>query len=217
MHMERINEHQVRCTLTAQDLDARRLSLKDLKYGSSETMSLFRDIVNKVSSEFSFNSEQLPLMIEAVPLPGDSLLLIISAVEEAEELDAHFAQFGAAAQDIVPEIEGGQEPFFEPEHAEQVQVGVCLVCFSSIDEVIDFAKKIGPSFQGSSELYLSGGHTYYLALIKPKEMEARDFMTFLNSITEYGDLVEGSALRYAYLKEREQPVMKDPLNTLASL
>ena len=52
MHMEKINEHQIRCTLSAQDLNARRLTLKDLKYGSSETMDLFRDIVNKVSAEF---------------------------------------------------------------------------------------------------------------------------------------------------------------------
>ena len=217
MRMEKINEHQIRCTLTAQDLSARRLTLRDLKYGSSETMDLFRDIVNKVSAEFSFNSEQLPLMIEAVPLPEDSLLLIISAIEDAEELDAHFAQFAASTQDINPDTENGQETFYEPERAERIHIEVCLVRFSAIDEVIDFAKKLGSSFHGESELYLASGHTYYLALLKPDTMDAKAFLAFLNSIMEYGDLVEGSALRYAYLKEHEQPVMADPLRTLSSL
>ena len=217
MRMEKINEHQIRCTLTAQDLSARRLSLRDLKCGSSETMDLFRDIVSKVSAEFSFNSEQLPLMIEAIPLPEDSLLLIISAIEDAEELDAHFAQFAASAQDTNPDVENGQETFYEPERAERIQIQVCLVRFSTIDEVIEFAKKLGPSFQGESELYLASGHTYYLALLKPEAMEFKTFLAFLNSIMEYGDLVEGSALRYAYLKEHEQPVMKDPLRTLSNL
>ena len=217
MRMEKINEHQIRCTLTAQDLSARRLSLRDLKYGSSETMDLFRDIVSRVSAEFSFNSEQLPLMIEAIPLPEESLLLIISAIEDAEELDAHFAQFATSAQDANPDMENGQESFYEPERAERIQIQVCLVRFSAIDEVVEFAKKLGPSFQGESELYLASDHTYYLALLKPESMEFKAFLTFLNSIMEYGDLVEGSALRYAYLKEHEEPVMKDPLRTLSKL
>ena len=217
MRMEKINEHQIRCTLTAQDLSARRLSLRDLKYGSSETMDLFRDIVSRVSAEFSFNAEQLPLMIEAIPLPEESLLLIISAIEDPEELDAHFAQFAASAQSSGPDSENGQETFYEPERAERVQIEVCLVRFHAIDEVIDFAKKLGPSFHGESELYLAGDHTYYLALLKPEAMDVKAFLAFLNSIMEYGDLVEGSALRYAYLKEHEQPVMIDPLRTLSAL
>ncbi len=217
MHMEKINEHQIRCTLSAQDLNARRLTLKDLKYGSSETMDLFRDIVNKVSAEFSFNSEQLPLMIEAVPLPEDSLLLIISAIEDAEEMDAHFAQFAASARENIPDIFPEQETFYEPERPPRVQVDVCLVRFSAIDEVIEFSKKLGSSFHGKSELYLDSSHTYHLALLRPESMETKDFLNYLNSIMEYGDLVEGSALRYAYLKEHEEPVMLDPLHTLSAL
>lgn len=217
MRMEKINEHQIRCTLTAQDLSARKLSLRDLKYGSSETMDLFRDIVSRVSAEFSFNSEQLPLMIEAIPLPEESLLLIISAIEDAEELDAHFAQFAADAQTSLPDADNGQETFYEPDRAERIQLEVCMVRFGAIDEVIEFARKLGPSFRGESELYLDSSHTYYLALLKPEAMETRAFLAFLNSIMEYGDLVEGSAIRYAYLKEHEEPVMKDPLRTLSAL
>ena len=217
MHMEKINEHQVRCTLTAQDLNARSLSVKDLKYGSSETMDLFRDIVSRVPSEFSFNSEQFPLMIEAVPLPEEALLLIISAVEDSEELDAHFAQFSAAARDVDTEAAGTQDTFYESDRPEHVHVDVCLVRFSSIDEVIAFSKRIGPSFTGDNDLYLSDDHVYYLALMRPDEMNGQEYLAFLNSIMEYGDLVEGSALRYAYLSERSEPVMRDPLGVLSQI
>ncbi len=42
MRMERINDRQVRCLITAQDLKQRKLMLRELKYGNRETSELFR-------------------------------------------------------------------------------------------------------------------------------------------------------------------------------
>ena len=93
MRMERINDRQVRCLITAQDLKQRKLMLRELKYGNRETSELFREILTRATTEYGFNEDELPVMIEAVPLNANELLIILSAVEDAEELDPHFAHF----------------------------------------------------------------------------------------------------------------------------
>ena len=41
MKIERINENQIRCTLTSFDLSVRNLNLGELAYGSEKARSLF--------------------------------------------------------------------------------------------------------------------------------------------------------------------------------
>ena len=42
-------------------------------------------------------------------------------------------------------------------------------------------------------------------------MSGQDFFRFLNTVLEYADIVDNSAILYAYLDEHEHPVMEDPL------
>ena len=43
MKIERINENQIRCTLTSSDLSARNLNLGELAYGTEKAKKLFHD------------------------------------------------------------------------------------------------------------------------------------------------------------------------------
>ena len=45
MKLERVNDHQIRCTLTRTDLADRQLRLSELAYGTEKAKSLFRDII----------------------------------------------------------------------------------------------------------------------------------------------------------------------------
>ena len=47
MKIERINENQIRCTLTSFDLSMRNLNLGELAYGSEKARSLFREMIKK--------------------------------------------------------------------------------------------------------------------------------------------------------------------------
>jgi len=216
MRFDRINEHQVRCTITAEDLNERKLSVRDMKYGSRQTMDLFHEIVAKASSQYGFNEEQLPIMIEAVPLGPEELMLIISAVEDAEELDPHFAKFAAMEnQEEVPDLP--KETFLTSSESED-RFYAGMVVFRSIDEVIYFAQKQGASFPGSSALYRDEeNHLLYMALLRPEEMPGKDFNVFLNSISEYGALAENSQVLYSFYKEHRTPVMAEPLRVLSRL
>ena len=47
MKIERINENQIRCTLTSFDLSSRNLNLGELAYGSEKARGLFREMNSK--------------------------------------------------------------------------------------------------------------------------------------------------------------------------
>ena len=93
MKIERINENQIRCTLNDRDLSARNLDLTELAYGTEKARSLFREMIQKASNEVGFDAEDIPLMVEAIPLSSESVMLVITKIEDPEELDTRFAKF----------------------------------------------------------------------------------------------------------------------------
>lgn len=93
MKIEKINDNQIRCTLTREDLADRHMRLSELAYGTDKAKTLFREMIQRAFYEYGFEAEDIPLMVEAVPLSSDSILLIITKVECPEELDTRFSQF----------------------------------------------------------------------------------------------------------------------------
>ncbi len=93
MKIERINENQIRCTLSSFDLSSRDLNIRELAYGSEKARNLFREMVQKASNEVGFEAEDIPLMVEAIPLSNESIMLVITKIEDPEELDTRFSKF----------------------------------------------------------------------------------------------------------------------------
>ncbi len=93
MKIEKVNEHQIRCTLTREDLADRELKISELAYGTEKAKNLFRDMMQQAACECGFEAEDIPLMIEAIPLNAECIVLIITKVEDPEELDTRFAKF----------------------------------------------------------------------------------------------------------------------------
>ena len=99
MKIEKVNENQIRCTLTREDLADRELKISELAYGTEKAKNLFRDMMQQASFECGFEAEDIPLMIEAIPLNADCIVLIITKVEDPEELDTRFAKFAPSVHD----------------------------------------------------------------------------------------------------------------------
>lgn len=93
MKLERLSENQIRCTLNKADLADRELLLNELAYGTDKAKELFRDMMEQASEELGFEVNDIPLMIEAIPVSPDCLILIITKVEDPEELDTRFSRF----------------------------------------------------------------------------------------------------------------------------
>lgn len=47
MKIERVNENQIRCTLTSFDLSVRNVNLRELAYGSEKARNLFREMIQR--------------------------------------------------------------------------------------------------------------------------------------------------------------------------
>ena len=99
MKIEKVNENQIRCTLTKQDLADRQINLRELAYGSEKAKGLFHDMIQQANYEFGFDVSDNPLMVEAIPLSSESLVLLITKVEYPEELDTRFSQFTEAGDE----------------------------------------------------------------------------------------------------------------------
>ena len=99
MKIERINENQIRCTLSSFDLSVRNLNLGELAYGSEKARNLFREMIQKASNEVGFDAEDIPLMVEAIPLSNESVMLVITKIEDPEELDTRFSKFSQMADE----------------------------------------------------------------------------------------------------------------------
>ena len=98
MKIEKINDSQIRCYLSGEDLAKRQLKLSELAYGSEKAKKLFQDLMQQAAFQFGFDAENIPLMIEAIPLPAGSIVLIVTKVENPEELDTRFSSFGPSVQ-----------------------------------------------------------------------------------------------------------------------
>lgn len=116
MKIEKVSENQIRCTLTREDLNDRQLKISELAYGSEKAKTLFRDMMQQASYEFGFEAEDIPLMIEAIPLSADCIILVITKVEDPEELDTRFSKFSPGFD----EDDSNMDDSFEPEGADMV-------------------------------------------------------------------------------------------------
>lgn len=98
MKIERLSDNQIKCTLTRQDLEERKMRLSELVYGSEKAQELFKDMLHMAAIECGFDGEEMPIMVEAIPSSKGSLVLIITKVDSPEELDTRFSRFTPAPE-----------------------------------------------------------------------------------------------------------------------
>ncbi len=135
MKIEKVNENQIRCTLTREDLANRELKISELAYGTEKAKNLFRDMMQQASFEFGFEAEDIPLMIEAIPLNSECIVLIITKVEDPEELDTRFSKFAPSVHDD------------ESDELDEL-IGDYT---EGADDILDLFKKIHANSKASSE------------------------------------------------------------------
>ena len=72
--------------------------------------SLFKDNGRAGQLRVGFETNDIPLMVEAIPLPSESIVLIITKVEYPDELDTRFSKFSEADDDFTDLGNAGQPP-----------------------------------------------------------------------------------------------------------
>ena len=228
MKIERINENQIRCTLTSFDLSARNINLVELAYGTEKAKSLFQDMMQQAAFEFGFEADDTPLMIEAIPASSDTIVLIITKVEDPEELDTRFSKFAPSSsggttgkmQNVLDKLEGAEE-FLDllgkvkkavsekPEMEEtestpadrKTKKDVRLFTFASLDNVIDASHLLTTMYTGANTLYKDPKDDLYILVLSQSGHSASDYNKICNMLSEYGSFEKTGSATLAYLEE----------------
>ncbi len=221
MKIEKLNENQIRCTLTHADLAARHLKLSELAYGTEKAKSLFRDMMQQASFDFGFEAENIPLMIEAIPSSADSIVLIITKVEDPEELDTRFSKFTPAGDtdplnlETLEKLQGADEFLNLLNKVKEAAAGtrtsepestaptftVRLFSFETLDSVIRASRLLAPVYKGANTLYKDGSNGIYILALAPSDHSAGEFNKICNMLSEYGSPEKAEPSVLAFLEE----------------
>lgn len=238
MKIEKISENQIKCTLSYQDLMEREIKLSELAYGSEKTRTLFRDMMQQASYEFGFEADNIPLMIEAIPVSTETLVLVITKVEDSKDLDERLSKFSFNSQRLERYAHDLEEESADTGKAEEMltlaedrktlsstpkRTGpaadfIRIFSFADLDAVTRFATYTRGMYTGSNRLYKDNSKSSYMLVIKNDGDNTDNFLKVCNAASEFGSVEQVSYAAPSHIDEHCSLIIKDhALQVLSSL
>ena len=241
MKIEKINDNQIRCTLNRQDLEDHQIRLSELAYGTDKAKELFRDMIQQARIQVGFEVDNIPLMIEAIPLSTESIILIITKVEDPEELDTRFSKFAPFKGSQTPDIfqldgadnildlfqkiqearklltEKKSDPRDTQSDTEAQDKEIDLIrlfVFKTLDDVIRASHSLPGDTAGQNTLYRDARTGTYHLVLHQDGASPQDFNKICNLLQEYGEGSPFTSAGEAFLKEHGDLVSVDALSLL---
>ncbi|MFI3213822.1 MAG: adaptor protein MecA [Eubacteriales bacterium] len=239
MKIEKVNEQQIRCTLTKADLANRDLKISELAYGSEKAKNLFRDMMQQAALKFGFEAEDIPLMIEAIPLNGDCIVLIITKVEDPEELDTRFSKFAPSIHDEDEEAPWEQMNLEDDDvldlfrkiqkqdtsstslpNMEEISVADDaennsaltfnkIFSFHSLYEVTHVSKLLAPIYEGNNSLYKNKKNQRYYLILSFASQPTNLFKKVYNLLSEHACPEKYIPASHAFLEEHQELILSN--------
>ena len=199
MRIEKINENQIRCILSKKDLAERQIKLSELAFGSEKARGLFKDMIDQANDEFGFEANDMPLMIEAMPLSDENIVLQITKVEDPEDMNGQMGSVWADKKEdsetdfVFPEMPNWKEDDF----SDQVQ----LFEFEQLSKIERVAHLLDGLFDGENDLYKNPKTNRFSLLIKRGIATTEEFKSICVILSEYAVRREYTLAKEAFLKE----------------
>ncbi len=236
MKIEKLSENQIRCTLTKEDLASRELKISELAYGTEKAKNLFRDMMRQANFEFGFEAEDIPLMIEAVPLNAECIVLIITKVEDPEELDTRFSRFAPSVMedgdeeedddvesasdemlDLFRRIQESRTPSAsdskqdaqKTDMPEDDRKRTRVFALDSLQQMINAAQVTAANYSGFSSLYKDEHDGRYLLVLTQGDASHESFDRICNIISEYGSPKRTMPAGITFLKEHYEALIAE--------
>lgn len=230
MKIERINENQIKCTLNRSDLAARQLKLSELAYGTEKTKDFFQDMMEQAETEVGFDASEQPLMIEAIPVSMDCIVLMITKVDDPDDIDTQFSGLTTLADfetDEAPEDFAPAHDFMSPFSLSSIASMVekvkspdieKLFSFKDLDTVISFAHLLKGVYDGCNSLYKDDDNKKFYLLLSKSSHSEKEFGYVCNLALEYGSREPMSRARGAFLNEHCEKILdENALQILANV
>ena len=216
MKIEKVSDTQIRVTLNHADLKNRDIKIGELAYGSTKAQALFRDMMAQAYEDFGFETENVPLMIEAVPLSTDSIMIVVTKVEDPSQIDEKLDAIGERPT---------HRTFKEPEEDRLTDLELMglkdaqhtstpldkdvqlMYTFTNLDDICFTAHHIGHLYFGQNSLY-KYNDKYFLILHANKNSATSPSM-LVGMLDEFGQRGHSSDLNEMFLVEHGKLMIKD--------
>lgn len=236
MKIEKINDNQIRCTLSKQELEERQIKISELAYGSEKAKDLFQDMIEQANDEFGFEVEDMPIMVEAIPLNGENLVLQITKVEYPDELDPRFSKFSELDEDgehenpfatmhsadeilelfkkfaqeeqKAEDIDESTKKELAVKHMEHADL-TTMFEIPSFQVLERISHVLGSFYKGKNSLYKDLQKNSYFLVLQKSKHTPEEFNKICNIISEYAIARRFTPAIGAYLKEHGKRIIKD--------
>lgn len=242
MKIEKISDTQIRCTLNRSDLLSRELKISELAYGTEKAKSLFHDMIEQASLEFGFEADDLPLMIEAIPVSSDCIILIITKVNDPEEIDAKYSGLAPDSDNdddydddlndddvmglnqlfdtqFIPMSETIAEKKYDKTELDSTSTDSLIsrvYSFNSWDDAASAAIRLNTTYEQLNEFYKDVDKNIYYLIIQGISANDETFCRICNILSEYAHKEKSNYATVSYIREHCRAVIKkDALRILA--
>ncbi|MEF9959767.1 MAG: adaptor protein MecA [Niameybacter sp.] len=220
MKIEKISDTQIRVTLNHSDLQNRDIKIGELAYGSTKAQALFRDMMAQAYEDFGFEAENVPLMIEAVPLSTDSIMIVVTKVEDPSQIEQKLDIIGerpthrtfkdAISSDLA-ELELMASSSSSTSASPSIKESLIstkapsltlMYAFKNLDDISSAAHHIKNLYFGDTSLYKYDDK--YFVILKENNNSTSNIEFIKSLLDEFGDQCTRSDLNEMFLKEHGQ-------------
>lgn len=167
MKFNRVNDNKIQIILNKEDLAKHNINKGDFSPYGPEAQRIFGEILEQAYDECGFEiGNNAQLMIEAFPITGESLLLTVTKLGDAKQVNPNPFDFLGNLQkrfmDSIMAAENNQEDSL---HFPQLELNDAVYQFSNLENVIEAAHAFGENFDerlSDTQLYRYQEHYYLL-------------------------------------------------------
>lgn len=228
MRIEKINSNQIKCVLDKDELLKRHINVSELAYGSDKAQELFKDMMQQASFEFGFESDNTPLMIEAVPLSSEGIMLIITKVDNPDELEDKYTGLTLPSSKSFKKKEDLEEDEHEMEPAlpavtdqenhlpelvnepDRENITAFFVYgFKSLDDVTNVSKVLVAYDFENDRLYRTSEAPKYVLSLDTECVTKDDCKVIRGILSEYGEVIQCRKSKLTYFDEHYDVIVED--------
>ena len=204
MKFKKVSDNKIIVMLSGAELESRDIDISNIKDNSVAYQKLFWDMMERAQSELGFDVSGSQLMVETAPDINGNILITItksgSGKIHSGILERMVSEIlGNSIEENIQNVnllENEVEPEFENE----------VLCFSNIENAIEFSKSLTDFVPGSSSLY--SYENKYFIVIKRTKRNNKGISTLLEKALEFNGEVSDSYLMFSMLEERGNKIIK---------
>lgn len=226
MKMELIGDNQIKIELTKDDLEERNMKLTELAYGGEKARQLFREIMEVAYEEHGFDVDNVPIMVEAMPLSLEKISILVTKVTDPEELEDKLNKMPAeqvirdkretSFSELKKKILEAKKEKYDKIEEKYRDDSIIIFSFDNLDTV-SFASKRILNYNFSKSVLILNNQKYFLTLDFKDELN-EEIKTISDILYEYGDKhISNEESKSFLLEHGEIIIKKDAIKVLSSM